>query len=273
HLLSLSLLLLTAGDIAPNPGPPWMVHPSLSPTHHSPHNSNYRNLSNIKTIPLSPTPPPPLSGALWNARSVCNKLHIIHDLFTSSNLSFLGITETWLTPSNSASPAALCYGGLHFSHTPRPGNRQGGGVGLLLSNNCSFNPIPPLPSLDLPSFEVHSVRLYSPSNLQVAVIYRPPGATTAFLDHLSAWLLHFLSADIPTIIMGDFNIPTDTHQQAASKLLSLASSFGLTQWSTSATHKDGHTLDLTFTRLCLRVSEMYPSPSGHSKGIVSKDIV
>ncbi|KAM4031865.1 uncharacterized protein ACNLHF_019234 [Anomaloglossus baeobatrachus] len=153
HLLSLSLLLLTAGDIAPNPGPPWMVHPSLSPTHHSPHNSNYRNLSNIKTIPLSPTPPPPLSGALWNARSVCNKPHIIHDLFTSSNLSFLGITETWLTPSNSASPAALCYGGLHFSHTPRPGNRQGGGVGLLLSNNCSFTIIPPLPSLVLPSFE------------------------------------------------------------------------------------------------------------------------
>ncbi|CAJ0964275.1 unnamed protein product [Ranitomeya imitator] len=97
---------------------------------------------------------------------------------------------------------------------------------------------------------VHSVRIYSPSNLQVAVIYRPPGPATAFIDQFSTWLLHFLSADTPTIIMGDFNIPIDTLQSTASKLLSLTSSFGLTQWSSAATHTDGHTLDLVFTRLC-----------------------
>ncbi|XP_069604687.1 uncharacterized protein [Ranitomeya imitator] len=211
---------------------------------------NYRNLSNIKPIPLTPTSLLPLSGALWNARSICNKLHVIHDLFLSRNLAFLGLTETWLTPSDTASPAALWYRGLHFTHTPRPGNKHGGGVGLLLSPNCTFNPIPPLPSLILPSFEVHSVRIYSPTNLQVAIIYRPPGPATAFIDQFSTWLLHFLSADIPTIIMGDFNIPIDTLQLTASKLLSLTSSFGLTQWSSAATHIDGHTLDLVFTRLC-----------------------
>ncbi|CAJ0939116.1 unnamed protein product [Ranitomeya imitator] len=46
----------------------------------------------------------------------------------------------------------------------------------------------------------------------MAIIYQPLGPTTAFIDQLSTWLLHFLSADIPTIIMGDFNIPIDTHQ-------------------------------------------------------------
>ncbi|XP_073504443.1 uncharacterized protein [Phyllobates terribilis] len=59
--------------------------------------------------------------------------------------------------------------------------------------------------------------------------------------------------------MGDFNIPIDTSLSAASKLLSLTSSFGLTQWSSTPTHKDGHTLDLIFTRLC-SLSNLSNSP-------------
>ncbi|CAJ0923594.1 unnamed protein product [Ranitomeya imitator] len=130
---------------------------------------------------------------------------------------------------------------------------------FLSIHNCSFTPIPLPPSVILPSFEVHSVRIYSPSNLQLAVIYRPPGPATTFFDHFTTWLLHFLAADIPTIIMGDFNIPIDTSLSAATKLLSLTSSFGLTQWSSTATHKDGHTLDLILTRLC-SLSNLSNSP-------------
>ncbi|CAN2389293.1 hypothetical protein PRIEUP_LOCUS5706 [Pristimantis euphronides] len=37
--------------------------------------------------------------------------------------------------------------------------------------------------------------------------------------------------------MGDFNIPVDMQHLAASKLLSLTTSFGLLQWSSAATHK------------------------------------
>ncbi|CAN2391669.1 hypothetical protein PRIEUP_LOCUS1709 [Pristimantis euphronides] len=48
--------------------------------------------------------------------------------------------------------------------------------------------------------------------------------------------------------MGDFNIPVDLPH--ASTFLSLTSSFGLSQWSTSATHNGGHMLDLIFTHLC-----------------------
>ncbi|XP_073413073.1 uncharacterized protein [Dendrobates tinctorius] len=39
----------------------------------------------------------------------------------------------------------------------------------------------------------------------------------------------------------------------------LSSSFGLTQWSSTSTHKDGHTLDLIFTRLC-SLSNLSNSP-------------
>ncbi|XP_073424131.1 uncharacterized protein [Dendrobates tinctorius] len=120
--------------------------------------------------------------------------------------------------------------------------------------------IPPVPSLLFPSFEVHTIRLFRPLSLRVAVIYRPPGSPTHFLDHFSAWLPHFMSSELPTLILGDFNIPINSpNSTSASQLLSLTTSLGLSQLSTSETHKDGNTLDLVFCRLC-SISHLNNSP-------------
>uniref|UniRef100_A0A8C5R7J5 Core shell protein Gag P30 domain-containing protein n=1 Tax=Leptobrachium leishanense TaxID=445787 RepID=A0A8C5R7J5_9ANUR len=92
--------------------------------------------------------------------------------------------------------------------------------------------LPPPPSLSFASFETHCIRLFSPLALRVAVIYRPPGPTSQFFDHFATWLSHFLSSNLPCLILGDFNIPIDDPSApAASKLLSLTSSLGLTQSS------------------------------------------
>ncbi|KAM4722848.1 uncharacterized protein WCC33_009021 [Rhinophrynus dorsalis] len=224
HLMSLSLLLLlAAGDISPNPGPPSILSWTTEPTH-------TRNTHNLITVPRHLTSSPPFCFGLWNARSVCNKLTAVHDLFISHSLNLLAITETWLTSSDTASTAALSYGGLQFTHTPRPGNRQGGGVGILLPPNHIFQVLPTVPSLSFPTFETHTLRLFSPLPLRVAVIYRPPGPTAQFLDHFTSWLPHFMSSDVPTLIMGDFNIPIDNHNTPpALKLLSLTTSLGLSQ--------------------------------------------
>ncbi|KAG8542719.1 hypothetical protein GDO81_026205 [Engystomops pustulosus] len=161
----------------------------------------------------------------------------------------LAITETWIQQDDSASVAALSYGGLHFSHCSRPENRQGGVVGILLSPRCTFQVIPPVPSLTFPSFEVHNLRLFHPFSLRVAVVYRPPGSPYQFLDHFASWLSHFLSCDIPTIIMGDFNIPVNTPiSPPASQLLALTTSLGLSQLCDSPTHSEGNILDLVFSR-------------------------
>ncbi|KAM4707214.1 LOW QUALITY PROTEIN: uncharacterized protein O3C94_004400 [Discoglossus pictus] len=233
HILSLSLLLLlAAGDISPNPGP------SLISTCFS-HALLQGQKTPEKHIPITchKSSTLPFSCALWNARSICNKLTFTHDLFTTNSLNLLALTETWLSSSDTASPAALSHGGFHLSHTPRPGNKQGGGVGVLLSSRCTFHLIPPVPSLRFSSFEAHNIRLFSPISLRVAVIYRPPGTSSQFLDHFSAWLPHFLSSNIPTLILGDFNIATDTPtSSAAAKLLALTSSLGLSQLTDSSTH-------------------------------------
>ena len=208
HITSLTLLLLlTSGDISPNPGPPSFTfgrhtrHPLSSDTSRNPHN--------LVSIPLLPRANLPFSCALWNARSVCNKLTSVHDLFITNSFNLLAITETWLQDSDSPSPAALSHGGLVWTHSPRPSGRKGGGVGILLSPQSTFQVLHPPPSLSLSSFEAHCIRLFSPVSLRIAVIYRPPGPVSGFLDDFSAWLPYFLSSEIPTIILGDFNIPVN----------------------------------------------------------------
>ncbi|KAM4663508.1 LOW QUALITY PROTEIN: uncharacterized protein O3C94_011763 [Discoglossus pictus] len=255
----------SAGDISPNPGPSSIHNFYQSCSAHR--TTNTRNPHNLIPIICQKSSTLPFSCALWNARSVCNKLTYIHDLFISNSLNLLALTETWLSPSDTASTAALSYGGLHFSHTPRPGNKQGGGVGILLSSRCSFNCILPVPSLQFSSFEVHTIRLFSPISLRVAVIYRPPGPASQFLDHF-AWLPHFLSSNIPSLILGDFNIATDTPTSpTATKLLALTSSLGLSQWIESPTHQDGHSLDLIFSNHWDPVQwgkgKLAPDDSGH----------
>ncbi|KAM4704353.1 LOW QUALITY PROTEIN: uncharacterized protein WCC33_012765 [Rhinophrynus dorsalis] len=203
HLMSLSLpLLLAAGDISPNPGPPSILSCTAKPTH-------TRNIHNLIAIPSHLTSSSPFCFGLWNSHSVCKTA--VHNLFISHSLNLLAITETWLTSSDTASTAALSHGGLQFMHTPRTGNRQGGGVGILLSPNHIFQVIPTAPSLSFPTFEVHTLCLFSPFPLRAEVIYRPPGPTTQFLNHFTSWLPHFMSSDVPTLIMGDFNIPIDNH--------------------------------------------------------------
>ncbi|KAM4701890.1 uncharacterized protein O3C94_002789 [Discoglossus pictus] len=236
HILSLSLLLLlAAGDISPNPGPS-LISTCFQPRS-TPRAKNTRKTQNLIPITCHKPSTLPFSCALWNARSICNKLTFTHDLFTTNSLNLLALTETWLSSSDTASPAALSHGGFHLSHTPRPGNKQGGGVGVLLSSRCTFHLIPPVPSLQFSSFEAHTIRLFSPISLRVAVIYRPPGTSSQFLDHFSAWLPHFLSSNIPTLILGDFNIAIDTPtSSAAAKLLALTSSLGLSQLTDSSTH-------------------------------------
>lgn len=123
-------------------------------------------------------------------------------------INLLAITETWLSSSDTASPAALSHGGLSFTHSTRPGDRSGGGVGFLLSPNCTCRVIHPEPSLSS-SFEVHTIRIFYPFNPRISVIYRPPGPSSQFLDNFAVWLPHCLSSDLPSIVLGDINIPID----------------------------------------------------------------
>ncbi|KAG5840926.1 hypothetical protein ANANG_G00194020, partial [Anguilla anguilla] len=163
----------------------------------------------------------------------------------TKSLDFLARTETWITPDNTATPAALSAG-YSFSHTPRASG-QGRGTGLLISLSWKFCVLPS-PNLIPSFFEVHAITVTHPSKLHIIVLYRPPGPLGCFLDELGTLLSSLPEDGTPAILLGDFNLPPETSQ--LSRVASLLQSFALSQSFSPPTHKAGNQLDLVFTRSC-----------------------
>ena len=128
------------------------------------------------------------------------------------SLQFLALTETWITPENTATPAALSSS-FSFSHTSRPSSR-GGGTGFLISPSWTFS-VFPLTNLSPSTSEYRSVLITHPINLYVIVIYRPPGPMRSFLDELDTLLSSFPEDGTPLILLGDFNIHLEASHSVA----------------------------------------------------------
>ncbi|KAK3560392.1 hypothetical protein QTP86_008484 [Hemibagrus guttatus] len=101
--------------------------------------------SNLIYPPLLSQSQTVVVGGLWNCQSAVRKADFILALASHYSFDFLALTETWIPPQNTATPAALSSA-YTFSHSPRESGRGGGTV--------SFT---------------------SPINLFIIVIYRPPG--------------------------------------------------------------------------------------------------
>ncbi len=193
----------------------------------------------------SSTTPLSFSMTLWNCQSAVNKAYLISAFSLQSTLSILGLTETWIRPEDSATPAALSNN-FSFSHTPRQVG-QGGGTGLLISNNWKYSTHSPLCNYN--SFESHAITVIAPVKLQIVVIYRPPGQIiTPFLEELDGFLSSFMEDGTPILVFGDFNIHLE--KPYATDFHSLLASFDLKCLTTTSTHKSGNQLDLIYTRDC-----------------------
>ncbi len=203
---------------------------------------NPANLRPISTT--SSTTPLSFSMGLWNCQSAVNKADI-SAFSLRSTLSILGLTETWIRPEDSATPAALSNN-FSFSHTPRQVG-WGGGTSLLISNNWKYSTHSPLCNYN--SFESHAITVTAPIKLQIVIIYRHPGQTLAtFLEELDGLLSSFMEDGTPLLVFGDFNIHLD--RPYATDFHSLLASFDLKRLTTTSTHKSGNQLDLIYTRNC-----------------------
>ncbi len=76
-----------------------------------------RNLAHLQPICTSPSLPLSFSMGLWNGQSAVNKADLIPAIAFQTALIILGLTETWIRPEDSATPAALSNN-FSFSHTP-----------------------------------------------------------------------------------------------------------------------------------------------------------
>ncbi|KAK1806309.1 hypothetical protein P4O66_000184 [Electrophorus voltai] len=158
------------------------------------HNHRRRNLSNLTDSQRFTPSHIVVAGGLWNCQSAVQKADFISALASLHFLHFLALTETWITPENSATPAALSSA-FSFTHSLRHFGR-GGGTGLLMSREWRFTPLSFF-TLSISSFELHAI----PTKFLIIVIYHPPGSLDHFIDELD-----ILIEGNPLILLGDFNL-------------------------------------------------------------------
>ena len=180
-----------------------------------------------------------------------------------NNLSFFGLTETWLSKSNDVVSSLATPPDYSFFHTPR--NTRGGGVALICLN--SLNPSI-LKTTQFPSFEALLVKITTPKSCLISVVYRPPSSSfMPFLTHFVEYLSLLASFDCPILILGDFNIHVNIPSNQSSSFLETLDLFNLSQFVHSPTHAMGNTLDLVISDLpiqSLSISNItYPDSFDH----------
>ncbi|XP_076846565.1 uncharacterized protein LOC143491441 [Brachyhypopomus gauderio] len=233
-------LLITVSAKPPCPSECEGIHTRARRSHRYHKKRNARNLIHPSRSSHSQTR---VMGGLWNCQSAVRKADFISALASHHSLHFLALTETWITPENSVTPAALSSA-FNFSHSPRQTGR-GGGTGLLLYRKWNFTPLS-FSHLYISSFEYHAVTVSFPTKLHINVIYRPPSLLGNFLDELDVLLSLFPIDGTPLILLGDFNLPSNKLQSSC--LEPLLSSFNLALNLTPPTHRAGNILDLIFSR-------------------------
>ncbi|KAK1793430.1 hypothetical protein P4O66_011817, partial [Electrophorus voltai] len=183
-----------------------------------------------------------VAGGLCNCQSAVQKADFISALASLHSLHFLALTETWITPENSVTPAAL-FSAFSFTHSLRCLGR-GGGTGLIFSREWRFTPLS-FSTLSISSYEFHAITVSLPTKLLIIVIYHPPGSLDHFIDELGILPSQLTIEGNPLILLGDFKLPLD--KLHSSCILPLLTAVDLTLNCSPPTHKMGNFLDLIFT--------------------------
>ena len=71
-----------------------------------------------------------LNCILYNAQSLCNKIHDFIAVLQDSDIDIAAITETWLTAHKNTITSELKVAGYNIMHAFRE-NKRGGGVAII----------------------------------------------------------------------------------------------------------------------------------------------
>lgn len=207
---------------------------------------NHGNLRSLRKAPSSHVSIPPPKLALINARSVVNKTFLLNDFYSSHNLDFMFITESWIKVGDLTPLSELVPANCTFFNSPRP-NGRGGGILTILNNSLSSR-CRMVPATAFPSFETQLLHLDWNGPTCIGVIYRPPLFTKDFILQFTEFIGNIATNYDRFLLMGDFNIHVCCHSNSLSQeFLDLIDAFNLLQWVKNPTHTQGHTLDLVLS--------------------------
>ena len=215
-----SIILILSGDISLNPG---------------------LSARNIKACHL-------------NVRSLPNKTSAFSDFVLSNDLDIVGVTETWLRPSDTQGLMdEITPAGFQLHQVPRE-NKKGGGVAVLVRNDIDSVRY----QIDRrETFEHITVKLSDrqSSQLLVHVIYRPPSTSKSrFIEEFNSFMEAAALSPHENIILGDVNIQLDSQNCWTENFNTVLLDFDFIQHVSTPTHIQGHILDVLCTSKSLTSS-------------------
>ena len=185
-----------------------------------------------------------------NVQSVKGKINLVEELIVTNDADVICITETWLKKNDEDAVWLKLTFLDNKSYRVQPISRQRGS-GLLLIYKCCYKQ-ELFKEANYPMFESATWKLKI-GNVSVIVTgtYHPPQVVgllhLMFIDQLSEYLMDVLSQYSNNIVVGDFNMHVNDHNNVDVCLLfDTLSALGLSQKVSVATHSKGHMLDLIF---------------------------
>ena len=189
-----------------------------------------------------------------NVRSLRNKTSALSDFVLSNDLDVVGVTETWLRPSDTQGLMdEITPAGFQLHQVPRK-NKKGGGVAVLVRNgidsvHCQTD--------RRETFEHITVKLSDrqSSQLLVHVIYRPPSTSKSrFIEEFNSFMEAAALSPHENIILGDVNIQLDSQNCWTENFNTVLLDFDFIQHVSAPTHIQGHILDILCTSKSLTSS-------------------
>ena len=192
-----------------------------------------------------------LQCALWNARSIREKISALTSALLEYDIDVFVITESWLKKASDPAVGILrsSLSGFRIHHQPRTNGHSGGGVAIVVRDilKCKVISTGPFKSIECLVVEIRS----RSELLNFVLVYRPKSginkfsAMKFFLPDFSTLLESVLGKPGRLLICGDFNIHMNVSNDADRvQFDSLLSSLGLVQLVQGSTHKRGYCLDL-----------------------------
>ena len=171
---------------------------------------NSKIVNFVPSLKCLPLPNNYTTLSLLNVRSIVAKLP---DLECDSNVNAVDIlcyTKTWLSPSQ---PSPCIKEGHAVLRCDRVSDNNKGGV--LISVPSTMQPS------HTSTFTSHGIEglstrllIHDTEYIQIVLLYRPPSVPAAnFVTILNTLLAHMSLSNLPTIILGDFNVHDNTHSR------------------------------------------------------------
>ena len=168
--MSTPIILILSGDIGLNPGP---------------------SVRNTK-------------ACLLNARSLRNKTSAFSEFVLSNDLNIIGVTETWLRPSDTQGLMdEIIPIGFQLHHVPRRNKKSG--VAVFVRNDID--------SVHCQTDQHITVKMSDrqSSQLLTHIIYRPPSTSKSkFMEEFNSFMELAALSPHENIILGDVNIQLDS---------------------------------------------------------------